>query len=75
MIRDWRVLQRIKNDVAGPEREAIEICPAESRLVDTANQYHLWVLPEGEKMPLGFHERLVTDDVGKTGARQRRHEP
>lgn len=71
VIRDWRVLQRIKNECAGPEREAVEIFPAESRLVDTANQYHLWALPEGEKLPFGFNERLVTDEVGATGARQR----
>ena len=45
---DWRDLQRIKNEIAGPEREACELYPAESRLVDEANQFHLWVLPEGE---------------------------
>jgi hypothetical protein len=46
-IRDWRHFQRIKNELAGAEREAVEIFPPESQLVDTANQYHLWVLPEG----------------------------
>lgn len=71
VIRDWRDLQRIKNDVAGPQREAFEIFPAESRLVDTANQYHLWALPVGEKVDLGFDTRRVTDKVGITGARQR----
>lgn len=46
-IRDWRHFQRIKNELAGPEREAIEIFPPESNLIDTANQYHLFVYPEG----------------------------
>lgn len=46
-IRDWRHFQRIKNELAGAEREAVEIFPPESQLVDTSNQYHLWVLPEG----------------------------
>lgn len=64
-IRDWRDLQRIKNDIAGPEREAIELFPAERRLVDTSNQYHLWVLPAGEVMPVGFDKRVVSDDEGR----------
>ena len=46
-VRDWRHFQRIKNELAGAEREAVEIFPPESQLVDTSNQYHLWVLPEG----------------------------
>lgn len=56
---DWREMQRIKNEVAGEEREAVELYPAESRLVDTANEYHLWVLGVGERWPFGFTERLV----------------
>lgn len=59
---DWRHLQQIKNEVCGPEREAVELYPAESRLADTANEYHLWVLPEGMSLPLGFQEGLVSDD-------------
>ena len=39
---DWRAKQRIKNAILGDEWEAIEMYPAESRLVDTANQYHLF---------------------------------
>jgi hypothetical protein len=58
---DWRDLQRIKNELCGPEREAVELYPAESRLVDTNNQYHLWVLPEGGVLPLGYAERDVSD--------------
>lgn len=44
-IRDWRHFQAIKNEVAGPERLAVEVFPPESRLVDEANEYHLWVFP------------------------------
>lgn len=61
-IHDWRDLQAIKNDIAGPEREAIELYPAESRLVDQANQFHLWVMPEGAKLQIGFSERIVMDE-------------
>jgi hypothetical protein len=61
---DWRDLQRIKNELAGPEFEAIEIYPAESRLVDTANQYHLYVFRTW-KPPMGFASRLVADGAAK----------
>lgn len=64
-IRDWRDFQQIKNDIAGEEREAFELFPAESRLMDTANQYHLWVLPVGERMPVGWDQRMVTNEAGR----------
>lgn len=61
-IRDWRDLQRIKNDLVGPECEAIELFPAESRLVDTANQFHLWAFTDPTfRLGLGWNERLVVD--------------
>ena len=59
-IHDWRDLQRIKNEVTSPELEAVEIYPAESRLVDSSNQYHLWVFVDGWKFPYGYSERMVT---------------
>jgi hypothetical protein len=55
----WRDLQRIKNELAGPEAEAIELFPAESRLVDCANQRHLWVWPPGTIIPVGFASRAT----------------
>lgn len=61
-MADWRHSQAIKNEIAGPEREAVEIYPAESRLVDSANEYHLWVFPEGYQIEFGFTERLVSSD-------------
>jgi hypothetical protein len=60
-VHDWRHLQQIKNDLCGPEREGIEIYPAESRLVDTANQYHMYVFPSGARVPFGYLEREVSD--------------
>lgn len=50
----WKHKQQIKNDICGKEREAIELFPAMSRIVDAANQYHLWVYPEGYIIPTGF---------------------
>ena len=73
-VRDWRLLQQIKNALVGPDHEAVELYPAESRLVDTANQFHLWCLAEpGLRFPFGYVERLVTGpkDAADIGAKQR----
>lgn len=67
-IKEWRDLQTIKNELVGPEWEAVELYPAESRLVDSANQYHLWIFTgEGEsfRWPFGYNERLVVDGTGE----------
>lgn len=61
-VRDWRHFQQVKNDITGLEREAVELFPAESRLMDTSNQYHLFVLPTGERFPFGVPDGAVTDD-------------
>lgn len=69
----WRDLQRIKSQLAGEEIEAVELYPAESRLVDTANQRWLWCLPPGEKVPVGIDDgRHVTgpEAAARVGARQ-----
>jgi hypothetical protein len=58
-IHNWQHLQQIKNDICGENREAIEIYPAMSRIVDCVNQYHLWVLPDGKIVDVGFKERMV----------------
>lgn len=49
--RSWADLQRIKNDLVGPERVAVEVFPKASRLIDESDVYHLWVLPEGFDLP------------------------
>lgn len=61
-VHDWRHLQRIKNELVGPQIEAIELYPAEARLVDAANQFHLWCFPDVPVIPVGFTERLVLDE-------------
>lgn len=61
IFRDWRHFQNIKNQLCGPEREAMELYPAESRLVDTSNKYHLWVAPAGVTIPIGFGQRDVSN--------------
>lgn len=39
---DWREFQQIKNDILGKECEAVQLYPAHARVMDTANEYHLW---------------------------------
>jgi hypothetical protein len=57
---DWRDMQRIKNELVGPEVEAVELFPAESRLVDTSNEYHLWAFPTSGRMPFGMAHRALS---------------
>lgn len=58
--KDWRHFQQIKNELVGPEFEAVELFPAESRLVDMDNEYHLWVNTEtGFRFPFGYKRRHV----------------
>lgn len=67
---DWRDFQRIKNELIGEEFEAVELYPAESRLMDTSNQYHLWCFRDF-KFPFGYRNRQVCEETGMVGAVQR----
>lgn len=53
----WAVKQQIKNELFGYEATAIEVFPAETDLVDEANMYHIWILPEGFEIPFGLREK------------------
>lgn len=70
-ITDWRHKQWIKNQLLGPEVEAVELYPAESRVVDSANQYHLWAFKDpGFRFPLGFPAGFKME--GTLGSSQQR---
>lgn len=74
ILRDWRHFQLIKNQLIGEECEAVELYPAESRLVDTSNKFHLWGLRDPTyRFPFGFDERDVQyqEDKSAPGIRQR----
>lgn len=76
ILRDWRHFQQIKNEILGEECEAIELYPAESRLVDTSNKYHLVGFRDPTfRFPFGDlfgNKRDVFYESGKTsGTRQR----
>jgi hypothetical protein len=67
-VFNWRDVQTLKNELIGPENEAVQLFPAESRLVDGANQYHLFCLKDPKiRFPFGFRERAVTgESIGKS---------
>jgi len=61
--KEWLHFQQIKNEIIGPENEAMEIFPAESRLVDSADEYHLWVHTDPKfRFPVGFGQRFVLSE-------------
>ncbi len=45
----WSELQRIKNEIFGAERMAIQIFPKASELVDVANMYWMFLIPVNEE--------------------------
>lgn len=70
-IHDWRHLQKIKNELVGEDNEGVELYPSEKRLVDTSNQYHLFVMADpAERFPFGFQQRAVATQ-SMLGAEQR----
>jgi len=74
LMRDWRHLPEIKNQLLGEECEAVELYPAESRKVDTSNKFHLWGYRDPRwRFPLGFDDRDVNyDQIGTApGLKQR----
>jgi hypothetical protein len=70
-FHDWRDMQRIKNEIIGADNEGVELFPMERRLVDSANQYHMFVIKDSKvPFPFGFKNRLV-DDGEACGTKQR----
>jgi hypothetical protein len=47
IVNHWREIQRVKNEVFGPEVMAIEYFPAESELIDNFNIYWIFIFPDG----------------------------
>lgn len=67
----YRDFMAIKDQLMGPEYEAFEVYPARSRETDTANQYHLWVLPKDTILPVGFNDgRNIVVNPGATTGQQ-----
>lgn len=49
----WREMQRIKDELAGCDKTAVEVYPPSLEIVDQADMFHIWVLPE--PLPFGLH--------------------
>ena len=47
----WWEMQRIKDEIAGPDATAVEVYPPHDEVVDDANMYHIWVV---DKLPFGL---------------------
>ena len=71
-VTDWRDKQKIKNQLVGPECEGVELYPAESRLMDTANQFHIWCFADTKfRQPFGLGLRSTSEFEGE-GVKQRK---
>ncbi len=53
----WWEAQRIKNEIAGDAATAVEVYPPQGEVVDEADMYHLWVLPDGLTFSLSSHHQ------------------
>jgi len=50
----WSEKMRIKNELFGENRFAIEVFPKQKKLVDVMDVYHLWVFDKKLDMPFGI---------------------
>lgn len=50
----WTDLQKIKDQLVGEQREAVQVFPRKDEIVDSANMAHLWLVPDGERLPYTF---------------------
>lgn len=57
----WKEKQWIKDSLFGEDRVAIEVFPAKDRLVDEANMYHIWILPQNFEIPFGIHNKDASE--------------
>lgn len=57
-VRSWKDMQRLKREVlmSGAERFAVEVYPPDAEVVDSANMYHLWVMPIGFRLPFTLRD-------------------
>ena len=59
----WAEKQEIKDELFGKKRCAVEVYPAEDRMVDAADVYHLWVFEKGYRLPFGIHPKEYTKAI------------
>jgi hypothetical protein len=60
---------RIRDELVGPDHEAVEIYPRRSNEVNTGHAYHLWVLADAEhRFPLGCRYGRDVSEADKKAA-------
>jgi len=64
IVRDWEDIQRIKNEIAGSEFEAVELFPAETRRIRVIEFTHIWCLPKKGRWPIGFNLAMGREKEG-----------
>lgn len=57
----WPEMQRIKDELAGPEATAIEVYPPRDQVVDEADMFHIWVLRG--RLPFGLHFETIPPEA------------
>lgn len=62
-IREWKHLQRIKNELVGEEREAMEIFPPQSMIANMSNMHNLFVTPVGVSSVYVYDEKMRNHNV------------
>lgn len=59
----WWEAMRIKNEICGEQATAVEVYPPMQNVIDEADMYHLWVLPEPLKFGLSSEETIKSEAV------------
>lgn len=67
---DWRDFQRLKTELLGADVEGIEIYPAEDRVVDTCNQWHLICFQPGQRVPFGYQYTHLSEKQNEGGSQR-----
>ena len=61
----WSEKQKIKNELFGENRDAVEVYPKQDKLVDVCDVYHLWVFDKKIDLPFGIHPKQYTKAVNR----------
>ena len=61
----WAEKQEIKDELFGKKRVAVEVYPADDRLVDTSDVYHLWVFDKKYRLPFGIHPKEYAPAINR----------
>jgi hypothetical protein len=54
----WEKLQAIKDSLGYANCMAVEIFPEKKNIINAANMRHLWVLPQGRALPVGWISKV-----------------